>query len=280
MKASLGQAHASAAQFGTWISYSGSARLALAAVLLAAAAASVWLGRRLPAPLRPVRPGPAVTAALLATWATAITAFLVCAHVYVQQLRRDHLLQAAPTDPIAPVTLVCAGVLFAVLVITGAHKPRGWATAAIAAMAAPMVFELPFDLIVMARTCPAVPPDPAAYRVLFFAPLFLIEITTLALLALSPQVQVSRATFACFALMLAVFAAWSLSGFGYPDAPVPVLLNATSKVLAFVTTLTLFLPLRAREATLPAAPWTGMLQPVSPGGQDARSRPCTSPPAN
>ena len=45
-----------------------------------------------------------------------------------------------------------------------------------------MVFELPFDLIVMARTFPPIPPNPALYRVLFFAPLFAIEITTLALL--------------------------------------------------------------------------------------------------
>jgi NAD(P)-dependent dehydrogenase (short-subunit alcohol dehydrogenase family) len=56
-----------------------------------------------------------------------------------------------------------------------------------------MIFELPFDLIVMARTFPRAP-DPAWSRVLFFAPLFLIEITTLALLTLSPMVQVSKAT--------------------------------------------------------------------------------------
>jgi hypothetical protein len=274
MKFSLAQAHASATQFGTWMSYSGSARLVLAAVLLAFAAAAVYLARRLRKPLRPVRPGPAVTAALVAVWVAAIIAFLICAHAYVHQLRRDHLLQAPPTDPIAPVTLICAAALFAVLVISGAHKPRGWVSAAVAALAAPMVFELPFDLIVMARTYPAVPPDPALYRLLFFAPLFLIEIATLALLTISPQVRLTRATLACFALMLAVFAVWSLAGFSYPDAPVPVLLNATSKVLAFVTTLTLFLPLRASESAPPAAPWAGMLHvPAEPAAdrEDAKA---------
>jgi hypothetical protein len=44
------------------------------------------------------------------------------------------------------------------------------ASGAIGAIAAPWIFELPFDLIVMARTYPPIPPDPALYRALFFAP--------------------------------------------------------------------------------------------------------------
>jgi hypothetical protein len=58
------------------------------------------------------------------------------------------------------------------------------------------------------------------------------------------MVRLSRATFWSFALMLAVFAVWALSGFGYPSAPVPITLNVVSKILAFVTALTLFLPVR------------------------------------
>ena len=42
--------------------------------------------------------------------------------------------------------------------------------------------------------------------------------------------------------MLAVFAVWALFGFGYPSAPLPIALNVVSKILAFVTALTLFLP--------------------------------------
>ena len=125
------------------------------------------------------------------------------------------------------------------------------AGAAIGAIAAPMIFELPFDLIVMARTYPSISPDPALYRALFFAPLFLIEITTLLLLRQSSMVRLTRATFFSFALMLGVFAVWALSGFGYPSAPLPTALNMVSKILAFVTVLTLFLPQRpsARAAT-------------------------------
>ena len=112
-----------------------------------------------------------------------------------------------------------------------------------------MIFEFPFDLIVMARTYPPLPPDPALYRVLFFAPLFLVEFTTLSLLTLSPVVKLTRATFFSFALMLAVFAVWALFGFAFPSAPAPYALNALSKVLAFAVTLSLFLPQRAPAST-------------------------------
>jgi peptidoglycan/LPS O-acetylase OafA/YrhL len=120
-------------------------------------------------------------------------------------------------------------------------------------VAAPMIFEFPFDLIVMARTYPPIPPDPALYRVLFFAPLFLVEVTTLALLSLSPMVKLSRASFSFFALMLVVFAAWGLSGFGYPSAPVPFALNVLSKIVAFAVALSLFVPQRAQASTPGAA---------------------------
>jgi hypothetical protein len=44
--------------------------------------------------------------------------------------------------------------------------------------------------------------------------------------------------------MLGVWAAWALAGFGYPSAPLPIALNIASKMLAFVTAFTLFLPRR------------------------------------
>ena len=74
-----------------------------------------------------------------------------------------------------------------------------------------MIFEFPFDLIVIARIHP---PYLAGNRVLFFTPLFVIEIMTLSLLILSPMVRLTRATFFAFAAMLAVFAVWALAGFG------------------------------------------------------------------
>jgi hypothetical protein len=115
-------------------------------------------------------------------------------------------------------------VTFFIIATTG--RPGGWIaviSAALAAKSGPMIFEFPFDLIVMARTYPSIPPHPAFYRFAFFAPLFLIEITTLALLTWSPMVRLSRATFYAYALVLGVFAIWALSGFEYPSPPGPTL---------------------------------------------------------
>jgi hypothetical protein len=194
----------------------------------------------------------------------AIAAFFACLVVYVRQAQRDGLVHGLPPDHIFPITFMAAGVTFFIIAVNG---PSGWiafTSGVIGAMAAPMVFELPFDLIVMTRTYPPIPPDPALYRALFFAPLILIEITTLSLLTLSPMVKLARATFISFAAMLAVFAVWALAGFGYPSAPVPFALNVVSKLLAFVTVLTLFLPQRAQPQTEPG-PETGQPKPQATG---------------
>ena len=102
------------------------------------------------------------------------------------------------------------------------------------------------------------------YRALFFVPLFLIEITTLLLLRLSPMVRLTRATFFSFALMLGVFAVWALPGFGYPSAPLPTALNIASKILAFITALTLFLPQRPAPEQAPQPDSNEQVQPASP----------------
>jgi len=242
-------------QYGTWVSYGGDARIWLAIGLLAVAGGVTLAGTRLPLPARPTRPGPARRIAMILAWAASIAAFLVCVTIYIRQYIHAYglsVVKAAPKDPIAPVTLTAVAVVF-IVVISRSSPGFGTrlASAAIGAMAAPMIFELPFDLIVMARTYPPIPPDPALYRTLFFVPLFLIEISTLLLLRLSPMVRLTRATFFSFALMLTVFAVWALSGFGYPSAPLPTAFNIASKILAFVTALTLFLPQRPAPGQAP-----------------------------
>jgi peptidoglycan/LPS O-acetylase OafA/YrhL len=174
-------------------------------------------------------------------------AFLVWVSVLIHQAHQDHLPKSAPADPTTPVTYSCVRALPAVVLLTSSSRawPVRISGAVIAALAAPMIFELPFDLIVMAKSYPPIPPDPALYRVLVFAPLFLIEITTLAFLTLTPMVTLRKTTFVCFSLMLIVFAVWGLYGFAYPSTPLPFALNVVSKVLAFMTALTMFLPERA-----------------------------------
>ena len=47
-------------------------------------------------------------------------------------------------------------------------------------------------------------------------------------------------------------AAWALAGFGYPSAPLPIALNIASKILAFVTAVTLFCPGSPRQGGHPS----------------------------
>jgi hypothetical protein len=237
-------------QDGTWASYAGVARIELAVVLLVIAGVAAFAGTRLPLPARAARPGRAAIIFMLLTWVLALVTFGVCVAVYIMQVQHEHLAGALPSDPIAPVTAVAAFVTFFVILVTNSEGGGvGLVSALVGAAAGPMIFELPFDLIVMSRTYPAIPPHPAVYRALFFLPLFVIEVLTLWMLTLSPRMKLSRPAFFYLAGMLAVFAVWALFGMAYPSAPIPIALNMVSKVLAFATVLCLFLPLRARAST-------------------------------
>jgi hypothetical protein len=232
-------------QYATWASYGGDARTWLALGLLAAAGAAVLAGIRLPLPVQFTQPGPAGRAAMMVAWATSIAALLICATIYVRQvihdIRASGLSAPALRLTILPVTLTAAAVLFVIIIWRRSPDLRTrLASAAIGAIAAPMIFELPFDPIVIFRIHVILPGPPP--WILVYVPLLLVEITTLLLLRLSPMVRLTRATFFSFALMLGVWAAWALAGFGYPSAPLPIALNIASKILAFAAAVTLFLP--------------------------------------
>jgi hypothetical protein len=82
----------------------------------------------------------------------------------------------------------------------------------------------------------------AGHPLLFFLPLFLVEISSFAMLTLSPFVKLSRSTLFLLAGMFLIFTVWALFGFAYPAAPLPVALNTIAKILAFATAVSLFLP--------------------------------------
>jgi hypothetical protein len=247
MRTAAHQVHATVAQYGTWVSYGGTARVMLAVGLLAVAAGVAYAAVRLRLPFRPAKPGAAARTVIITTWLVTIAVLLVGLVIAVEHVLHAHMLHTLPVNPITPVTFSGVCLTFVIVLIAGSSygARTAVASAAIAAMAAPMIFEFPFDLIVMARTYPSIPPDPALVRLEFFAPLCAVEVTTIALLSLSPMMRVSRASLLCLALMLGIFAVWALSGFGYPSAPVPITLNMASKILTFATTLSLFLPQRA-----------------------------------
>jgi hypothetical protein len=148
--------------YGTWVSYSGAARIWLAILLLAVAGGLTYTGTRLRLPLRARRPGKAAAVFMLVAWVLAIATFLICTVVYVEQARQDYPIGTPPTDPITIVTLAAVVATFAIVNEMG--QPLGQraalGSAVIGALSAPMIFELPFDLIVMARTYPLDPSSP------------------------------------------------------------------------------------------------------------------------
>jgi len=231
---------------GSWSPYTGISSLVLALFLFLITGALISLALRLRHPIAFKRPGKGIGIALSALLGVWVFAFLVAVSIYVLALEHQRGSVHALANPITPVTLTSAIIAFFVI-ISLAQRSTAWTaieSAIVGTIAAPMIFELPFDLIVMWRTYPPAPAIP--FTLLFFVPLFLIEITSFALLTLSPLMRVSRYTLFCLAGMFLVFATWALFGFAYPFAPIPTALNMISKILAFATAVTLFLPLEKR----------------------------------
>jgi hypothetical protein len=234
---------------GGWVPYGSRDAVALAIVLVVLAVAFGYVGTWLRSPFGIRRPGRTVRCIMIAIWGLALSTFLVAAYAYGVQLRQVQLGVIPLTGRLGTVgppavhvgTLPDAAVTF--FVILYLTRGYGWkialGSAVVGTAAAPMIFELPFDLIIMGRTV-AIPPNPTLYRALFFFPLFIVELSTLSLLTMLPSMRITRHS--CYALagMFAVFALWATFGFGPPTAPLPRTLNVISKVLCFVTAIMLF----------------------------------------
>ena len=231
-------------QYGTWIPYAGAEAVRLALVLFVIAAGLAFFALRLRRTLQPPRTGAFVGVVLAAIWLLSCLTFLVNAATYWEALVKSVGQFTAPASPISPVTDLAG--LFGFIAILVLARRSGWkaalGSAILGTMAAPMIFELPFDLIVMGRLYPPLPAPAAQYVLLFFLPLFLIGLSSFGLLTVSPLLRPSRYTLFCLAGLFLVFAIWALIGFAYPSQPIPLVLNATGKVLAFAVAVTLFLP--------------------------------------
>jgi hypothetical protein len=227
-------------QPASWVSYSVGEAVLLAIVLLVVAGGFACAGRRLRTPLRVAQPGNTTAAFMIVIWLLAIYNVLVASFVYGLQVRLAYPGFVAPRVRVG--TFVDASVTF--FVIFYLTRRWGWkvalASAVIGTAAAPMIFEFPFDLIVMARTNPPIPTHTILYRVMFFLPLFLIQFSTVSLLTLLPSVRVTAHAFYAVAAMFAVFAVWAAFGFAFPAEPLPLVLNVISKILCFVAAIMLF----------------------------------------
>ena len=223
-----------------WVSYDRGEGVLLAIVLLAVAGGFAYAGKRLRTPLGITRPGATVAGFMIAIWLLAIYTVIVATHVYGLQVRAAYPDFVAARVRVG--TFVDAPVtFFVVLYLT---RRWGWkialASAVIGTAAAPMIFEFPFDLIVMTRTNPPIPTYPMLYRQLFFLPLFLVEFSTVLLLTLLPSMRLTAYVAYAVAGMFAVFAAWAAFGFAFPAEPLPLAFNIISKILCFVAAIMLF----------------------------------------
>jgi hypothetical protein len=230
--------------FGEWVPYSGNSAIILGMVLLVIAGVFTLYGFKLKKSLSVKMPGKAVGGVLVAAWLLSILTWFVNIGVYALQMQQEKLTGTLPDNPITKFTLSFAFLSFLMVFLINRKKGGKIAfwSGVVAAMAGPMVFELPFDLIVMGRTYPPIPPDPAVLRALFFFPLFLIELTTISLMFFSPLFKATKYTLYSLAGMFFVFAIWGFLGFSFAYTAEFLVLNVVAKALAFVTAGTLFLP--------------------------------------
>ena len=223
-----------------WVSYSGGAAIYLAIVLFVVAGGFAYAGRRLRVPLKVMKPEGAAAGFMIAIWLLAIYTAGIDAFVYGLQVKESYPGFVAARVRVG--TFVYASVTF--FVILYLTRRWGWkvalASAVIGTAAAPMLFEFPFDLIVMTRTNPPIPTHPMLYRHLFFLPLFLVEFSTVSLLLLLPSMRLTAYASYAVAGMFVVFAVWAAFGFAFPAEPLPLALNVVSKILCFVAATMLF----------------------------------------
>lgn len=227
--------------YGAWIAYHGGEALTLAGILAVVAIMFAVLGWQIKRPIALVRPGPAIGSLFVILWLLSMVMLFVALLAYGVQMQEIHLAFQQDKPQIGTI-FYCFVTVF---IITWLTRQHGWKVALysglVGAAAAPMLFELPFDLIIMARVYPPIPPNPTLYRALFFCPLFMWEVSTIALLALSPAMRITR--HACFALagMFAVWVVWAAAfEFSYPVEPGPLTVNVISKILCFVAAIMLF----------------------------------------
>ncbi len=188
-------------KYEAWHSYEGSSALILATILLAVTLVLAWLATRLRGQIGAERPGKLVTSTIVIVFLLSGFSYLMAVKAYVLELKNQlaPLFPSAtghvhPRNPITPITVICGLASFVgIIMLTRKHGAwKALVSAVVGSIAAPFIFELPFDLIVMTRTHP---PNPAGV----YSPLFAI---------------------------------WALLGFGYPSTPILIALNGTSKVLA------------------------------------------------
>ncbi|MGH9919670.1 MAG: hypothetical protein ACRD6W_12505 [Nitrososphaerales archaeon] len=212
-----------------WNPYSGSVAILLSLLLLAIGAGLLLSGWRRTGARKVSARGRVIKVVTVIVWVLSI---LLVLPLFGQVARREGQ-SSLGIGPVFPITLACAFCSFLIV----AYLTRGTGTIAAlangftAAVAGPMVFELPFLLIITPVVTTRVP-----HPLFLFIVFLVVILTTLALPTFSERFSVTRYTLYSLGAMFLVFAAWALlTGYAPPSDPTSFALNAVSKVLGFAT---------------------------------------------
>ena len=217
---------------GQWIPYGFPTSVILSFVLGILGVGLVLLGRRLKNSVKLPYPGKPLRTVIILLWVLSLVVLL---RIYLMRL--DIFPGAIQSGPVFPITIASAVGTFIYLVHLFRHEGIAAAlgNGLLGAAAGPMVFELPFDCVVLPQI-----KAPRIEIIIFFIPLFIAVFLTLSLLLVSKHVFITRYSIFSAGGMFIIFAGWALIGFSYPSSLIPLLLNAISKVLSFITVAALF----------------------------------------
>jgi hypothetical protein len=210
-----------------WDPYSGSAAILLTLVVLALGAGLVFLGARSQAAVKLPTPGKALKVVIVLVWVLSILLVLPLFRQVAQDTGQSSLF----IGPVFPVTLAAAFCSFFAIayLARGSGMLAAIGSGLAGAAAGPMVFELPFVLIITPMVTTRVP-----HPVFLFSVFLVVILTTLALPTFSSRFSVTRYSLYSLGAMFVVFAAWALlDGYAPPSDPASFFLNAVSKVLGF-----------------------------------------------
>jgi len=249
-------------QYSVWANYSGQAAIYLAVITLIAAVILVGLGLLVRRPRAAIHGGVASGVFIALIWVLSALAIQWASYAYAMAISDERKINndtspvaPAPANPISKFTVLFALIVF-VIIFFWTRKRYGWKTAIVSGIAGagagPVMFEFPFDWIIMWHL--TTPTPVVIYRWVYFLPLFIFILATLAILTLTPAARLRRQTLFALAAMFLIWAGWAaFAGFGYPLTVVPTIFNVSSKLAAAVAGLMIFLPVK-QEAIADARP--------------------------
>jgi hypothetical protein len=222
-----GTAYSQSVGLIAWNPYSEYAAVLLSLILFAVGIGVVILGRRLTKDFKLPMPGKKLRVLIVLVWVLSI---LVVLRLF-RNVATDTGQPVGNIGPVFPITLASAFCVFLFIAYVSRRDGIGAAigNAFAGAAAGPMVFELPFVLIITPVVTTTIHSG-----LLLFVVFLVVILTTLALPLFSSRFAVTRYSLYLLGGMILVFAAWALlTGYAPPSDPVSFSLNAASKVLGF-----------------------------------------------